>query len=197
MRESVEEIDLKTSIDQILLGTLNTRDPYSNLRFEQVFDQQNQNARLKIMNPLNELLDTVETPIEFDDLRKALLFWCKDFSVEDFIDIETLKKLTETIEKAQTLKIFDSFVLSTEKKLELINQALKTKNYQHLQECTHYVKTSAGIVGANYLFSFCELALTKCRKKESWTFFFEQRFQEMQNGFQSAVVYSRSRCNDF
>lgn len=191
MQEQSQILYLEKIIEQIVSECQTMVLKYNLLNFEVVPANDNSALQINIFNESHLLLDSIAPPFEPETLKRSILFWSKTCLLDDFIDIQALKNLANIIGKEQTLKIFDSFAQTTEKKLLSITQSLRTRDFKQLYDTAHYVKTSAGIVGATYLLYFCDLALLKSRKKEPWTPFFETHFQQITYLLPEAIKHFR------
>lgn len=149
--------------------------------------QESAELNLIILDETDEILDYLKIPLNKDSFAKRLGFWTNSYETDKFIDPSILLKLGETIELEQIRKIFNSFIVSSEKQFAIIKKALVENDCKHLFESAHYLKTSASIVGANYLLNFCEIAIEKTKTKESWTYFFTKRFFEIEILFQQTI----------
>jgi HPt (histidine-containing phosphotransfer) domain-containing protein len=142
---------------------------------------------LVILTVNKDILDFLKVPLTKDSFNQRLKFWTKPYAGRNLIECTTLLQLIKYIELEQTRKIFDSFVLSSEKKFIIIKKALADNDFKQLFEATHYLKTSAGIVGAYPLLQFCEIAIEKTKVKEQWTPYFLQNFLELELLFQQTI----------
>jgi HPt (histidine-containing phosphotransfer) domain-containing protein len=149
------------------------------------------NENLIIQDSDGNTLDYVKTPVNKESLTKRINFWITPLHEQDFINRETLLKLDETLGSEHLRKIFDSFVVSSVKQFELTKEALIQNDFKQLFDATHYLKTSAGIVGAQPLFLFCEIAIEKTRTKENWTPYFLKKFAELESIFNMTVTNFR------
>lgn len=186
----IRDTNLKNLIQEIVSKVNLVKNTSSSDLALEITDR-NINENLVIQDSSGNTLDFIKTPINKDSLTKRINFWITPLEKQDFINREILIKLSETLGIAQTQKIFDSFVISSVKQFTLTKEALIQNDSKQLFEATHYLKTSAGIVGAQPLLLFCEIAIEKTRAQENWTSYFLQKFLELESIFNRTATNFR------
>lgn len=173
-----EDTKLKT-----LLADLDLLEPKNRDYLEIKASNEVENLGFEILNSQGEILDYLETPIVTEVLWRKMEFWSLPLREETFIDRSCIDKLVKDIGIDATRRIFDSFVSTSTHQFATIKKALDEKDFFLLRNSTHKLKTSAGIVGAIYLYKFCQLAVEKATRKEPWTSSFSSKFHELESLF--------------
>lgn len=176
------EIKLRQLLNELNLRA-NPNVPYLKLQTSEELNE----TKLNIINSEDETIDFLKIPLNKDSFRKRLKLWATSNTEAEFIRRNALLKLNSTIGAAQTQKIFDSFLASSQIQFTLIKNALEDNDYKVLYDSAHYLKTSAGIIGADMLFNFCEVAIEKTKNKETWTKHFLVKFTEIEMLFQKCA----------
>jgi HPt (histidine-containing phosphotransfer) domain-containing protein len=199
LRQFLSELNLRTDnelfyhenplMDFHDKGVLRHPDINSYLQIKTTEDLQN--PKLVILNAKNEVLDFMNLPLRKDVFTNRIRLWTNPYKEAEFIRRNALLKISDTIGLEQTRKIFDSFISSSQNQFTLINRALSENNTQNLYDSAHYLKTSAGIVGADSIFNFCEVAIEKAKSKEPWTPFLLEKFKELETLFQNCATNFR------